>query len=239
MHYSECIVRLPHSYQPYDPRLTATECTATRAEVGLPADAFVFCCFNNRFKIHPGMFDAWMRILDRVSGSVLWLGESAKPVADNLRREAQSRGVAPERLRFADRMASRDAHIARYQLADLFLDTLPFNAHATASDALWAGLPLLTCLGNTFAGRVAAGMVNAVGLPELITHDLHEYEARAVALAQQGSELPQLRERLVSGRLFHPLFDLNRYRKSLERAYERMIEEVSAARSPTSFAIAD
>ena len=238
-HYTERVVRLPHSYQPYDPRVEATVCPIDRAEAGLPADAFVFCCFNNRFKIHPGIFDVWTRILTRVPGSVLWLGESGRGAAQNLRREAQSRGVAPDRLIFAERMDSRDLHIARYQLADLFLDTLPFNAHATASDALWAGLPLLTCVGRAFAGRVAAGMLSAVELPELITQTLQQYEDKAVSLAQPGSELSQMRERLVSGRATHALFDLGRYRRGLEQAYERMIAEAVAGRSPCSFAITD
>ena len=237
VHYTECVAWLPHSYQPYDPRSEATECPIGRIEAGLPQDAFIYCCFNNRFKIHPATFDVWMRILGRVPESVLWLGESAKPAAHRLREEAQARGVSPDRLLFASRMDSRDLHIARYQLADLFLDTLPFNAHATASDALWAGLPLLTCMGRAFPGRVAAGMLNAVTLPELIACDLHEYEEKAVALAQPGSELPQLRERLVRGRASHALFDLDRYRHSLEQAYERMLAEVAAGRPPSSFAV--
>ncbi len=236
-HFTERIAWLPYSYQPYDPRIEATLCPITRTEAGLPQNAFVFCCFNNRFKIHPAIFDAWMRILSRVPRSVLWLGESAQPAAQKLRAEAQARGVSPDRLLFAERMDSRDLHIARYQLADLFLDTLPFNAHATASDALWAGLPLLTCLGRAFPGRVAAGMLNAVTLPELVTGDLHEYEEKAVALARPDSELPQLRERLVSGRATHALFDLDRYRHSLEQAYERMLAEVAAGRPPSSFAV--
>jgi predicted O-linked N-acetylglucosamine transferase (SPINDLY family) len=128
-------------------------------------------------------------------------------------------------------------HVARYQLADLFLDTLPFNAHATASDALWAGLPLLTCVGRSFPGRVAAGMLNAVSLPELITHDMRGYEEKAVSLAQPGSVLPQLRDRLISGRATHPLFDLARYRESLEHAYERMVAHADAGKRPASFSI--
>lgn len=237
-HFSEAIVRLPHSYQPFDARPGATECTMTRAEAGLPADAFVFCCFNNRFKFNPDIFDVWMRILQRVPRSVLWLPECPKPVAESLRSEAGSRGVESGRVIFAPRLSARDAHLARYQLADLFLDTLPFNAHATATDALWAGLPLLTCLGHAFPGRVAAGMLNAVSLPELVTRDLREYEERAVSLAQPGSELPSLRERLISGRATHPLFDFARYRAALERAYERMAADADAGKKPSSFSVA-
>ncbi|MEJ1964393.1 MAG: tetratricopeptide repeat protein [Gammaproteobacteria bacterium] len=238
-HYMERIATLPHSYQPCDPRIEAAKCSITRSEAGLPADAFVYCNFNNRFKIHPEIFDVWMRILSRVPGAVLWLGESARAVEANLRSAALARGVDPERLLFAERMDSRDQHIARYQLADLFLDTLPFNAHATASDALWAGLPLLTCVGRGFAGRVAAGMLSAVALPELISRDLHEYEEKAVALARRDSELSELRARLVGGRGTHPLFDLDRYRRNLEQAYERMTAEVNAGRPPSSFAVVD
>jgi predicted O-linked N-acetylglucosamine transferase (SPINDLY family) len=238
-HYTERIAWLPHSYQPYDPRMQATRCSTTREAAGLPADAFVFCCFNNRFKIHPGIFDVWMRILRRVPGSVLWLADGARGATENLRREAQARAVAPERLLFAERMDSRDMHVARYQLADLFLDTLPFNAHATASDALWAGLPLLTCTGGAFAGRVAAGMLSSVGLQALIAADLSEYEEKAVRLAQRGSELTPLREHLVRGRATHPLFDLDRYRRALERAYQRMVAEAEAGRPPSSFEVAE
>jgi protein O-GlcNAc transferase len=176
-----------------------------------------------------------MRIIQRVPGSVLWIPESPKAVADSIRSEAEARGVAAERVIFAPRIDPRDAHLSRYQLADLFLDTLPFNAHATATDALWAGLPLLTCMGRTFPGKVAAGMLHAVSLPELITRDLREYEEKAVSLTQPGSELPRLRERLITGRATHPLFDLPRYRASLERAYERMVANADAGQAPASF----
>ncbi len=238
-HYTERVAWLPHSYQPYDPRIAATECPLTRRDVGLPDDAFVFCCFNNRFKIRPPHFDVWMQILHRVPSSVLWLTGGATAPAERLRREAQSRGIAPERLIFAPRMDSRDLHVSRYQLADLFLDTLPFNAHATASDALWAGLPLLTCPGDTFAGRVAAGMLMAVRLGELIATSIDDYEEKAVALAQPGSELAHLRERLQNGRATHPLFDVDRYRRAIERAYERMSAEAAAGRPASSFAVSD
>lgn len=239
IYYSERVVRLPYSYQPYDPRAEATQCSLTRKDAGLPENAFVFCSFNNRFKIHPRHFQVWMRILQRVPASVLWLAESTPGAMNNLRREAESHGVAPERLLFAKRVDSHDLHIARYQLADLCLDTLPFNAHATASDALWAGLPLLTCAGSTFAGRVAAGMLDSVGLPDLITADPKGYENKAVELAQPGSALSGMRERLVSGRATHPLFDIDRYRHSLESAYERMVAASIAGRAPSAFDVLD
>ena len=166
--YTEKVVYLPDSYQPNDSKRAISNRAFTRAELGLPADGFVFCCFNNNYKITPDVFDCWMRILERVPGSVLWLLEDNPTAAANLRREAEQRGVAPERLVFGSRLPLSE-HLARHRLADLFLDTLPYNAHTTASDALWTGLPVLTQLGDTFAGRVAASLLTAIGLPELIT----------------------------------------------------------------------
>ena len=169
--FSEKIVLMPDTYWVTDRKLAIAQRTPTRTEVGLPNNAFVFCCFNNNYKITPDVFDCWMRILKRVDGSVMWLLEDNAKATSNLRKEAEIRGVNPERLVFAKRTSLPD-HLARHRLADLFLDTLPYNAHTTASDALWTGLPVLTRIGETFAGRVAASLLNAIGLPELITTTL-------------------------------------------------------------------
>jgi predicted O-linked N-acetylglucosamine transferase (SPINDLY family) len=185
-YYSEKVVSLPDSYQVNDSRRANAEGTPTRAEAGLPETGFVFCCFNNNHKLTPELFDLWMRLLAKVEGSTLWLIEDNGAVAGNLRREAERRGVAPERLVFAPRV-NLDAHLARHRLADLFLDTLPYNAHTTASDALWAGLPVLTCMGSAFPGRVAASLLYAADLPELVTKTLEEYEALALRLATNPS----------------------------------------------------
>jgi predicted O-linked N-acetylglucosamine transferase (SPINDLY family) len=235
--YEEQVVWLPHSYQPYDSTGPLPVCHASRADEGLPEDAFVFCSFNNRFKYNPRMFDIWMRALERVPDSVLWLVSCPERVQENLRREAMHRGTDPRRLVFARRKDLRQEHIARYQLADLFLDTQPFNAHATASDALWAGLPVLTSLGECFAGRVAAGMLGAVAMPELVAEDLRHYEELAVSLANKGSALHVLRERLIQTRAVQPLFDLDGYRRALEAAYERMVATYRAGGAAASFAV--
>ncbi len=219
--YSERVVLLPDSYQCNDRQRACAERTPTRAECGLPAGGFVWCCFNNATKITPPIWDIWMRLLAQTPGSVLWLFADNAVATANLRREAQVRGVAPERIVFGPRMEPAD-HLARYRLASLFLDTTPCGAHTTASDALWARLPVLTCAGQTFASRVAGSLLHAVGLPELITHALADYETLAVALAQHPHELAALRERLAAGRDTCPLFDTPRYVRSLERAYEMM-----------------
>ena len=169
--YAERVVRLPGTYQINDNRRAVSQHTPTRGECGLPQNAFVFCCFNNPQKITPEIFDIWMRLLRATEGSVLWLIAGNAKAAANLRLEAEKRGVAPERLIFAPKASVAD-HLARHRLADLCLDTLPYNAHTTASDALWAGLPVLTCLGETFAGRVAASLLKAIGLDALITRTL-------------------------------------------------------------------
>ena len=182
-HYSEKVMYLPHSYQPNDRKRQIAQKNFTRAELGLPQDGFVYCCFNNNWKITPDVFGLWMDVLKRTPTSVLWLLEDNKHVAENLRREAQVRGVKPDRLIFAGRMPMAQ-HLARHKCADLFLDTLPCNAHTTASDALWAGLPVLTRMGESFASRVAASLLNAIGLPELITTSAIEYERLAIDMAQ-------------------------------------------------------
>jgi len=221
--YSEQVVRLPDCYQPNDTKRKIGGRGPTRAELGLPERGFVFCSFNNSFKLNPPMFDVWMRLLRAVDGSVLWLLETSGVVKGNLRREAEARGVAGERLIFAPRLALEE-HLARHRAADLFLDTLPYNAHTTASDALWAGLPVVTCAGQSFAARVAGSLLHAVGLAELVTTSLGEYEALALALARDPARLASLRERLERTRATTPLFDIERYRRHLEAAYETMWE---------------
>lgn len=219
--YAEKIVRLPHAYQPNDRQRRISDRVYRRTELGLPEDAFVFCSFNNNHKITPDVFDVWMRILRRVDGAVLWLLEDNKFVPDNLRREAAARGVDPARLIFAPRFDMAE-HLARHRAADLFLDTRPYNAHTTASDALWVGLPVLTQIGTTFAGRVAASLLRAIGLPELITETPEAYEDLAVKLATDRGALAVLKTRLTANRLTHPLFDTALFAGHLEMAYTAM-----------------
>ena len=219
--YAEKIAYLPDSYQVNDRKRVVSQQTPTRAAAGLPADGLVFCCFNNNWKITAPMFDVWMRLLVAVEGSVLWLLADNRRVVDNLRREAVARGVAAERLIFAAR-APNDAHLARHRLADLFLDTLPCNAHTTASDALWSGVPIVTCAGRSFPARVAGSLLGAVGLKELVTHSLEEYEALALALARDRDRLRSLRTHLSHERERLPLFDTPRFCRHLEQAYRQM-----------------
>jgi len=229
--YSEKVVSLPDSYQVNDRKRSIAERRFTREELGLPADGFVFCCFNNNYKITPSTFDAWMRILRRVDGSVLWLIEDSPVAAGNLRKEAGQRGVSANRLVFARRMTLPD-HLARHRSADLFLDTLPYNAHTTASDALWTGLPVLTCAGEAFASRVAASLLFAVGLPELVTNTPAEFEALAIALATDRARLDEVRARLQASRPTAPLFDTPRFARHIEAAYAAMHERHVAGLPP-------
>ncbi|MBV8778457.1 MAG: tetratricopeptide repeat protein, partial [Alphaproteobacteria bacterium] len=204
--YSEQVVHLPDTYWPTNSGRGDGVRIPMRAEAGLPGDGFVFCCFNQSYKIAPPVFDTWMRLLRQVDDSVLWLVEDNAVAAQNLRREAQRRGVEPERLVFAPRVGI-DLYLARFALADLFLDTLPFNAHTTASDALWSGVPVVTCAGSSFAARVAGSQLNAVGLSELITENLEDYEALALLLARDTRRLAALRVTLAHNRRVFPLFD--------------------------------
>jgi protein O-GlcNAc transferase len=235
-HYSESIVYLPHSYQPNDRGRIISDRSFTRSDCGLPEHGFVLCCFNSNYKITPRLFDVWMRLLRAVDGSVLWLLAGAPGSADNLRREAEQRQVSGSRLVFAPHLPLEE-HLARHRLADLFLDTTICNAHTTASDALWAGLPVLTCAGETFASRVAASLLTAVGAPELITSSLDEYEALALKLAADPSTLERLRARLWSNRMTHPLFDTQRFTRDLETAYLKMWERYQCGAPPETFAI--
>ena len=231
-HFSEKIVYLPNSYQPNDDTRPIADKVFARSELSLPEDGFVFCCFNNSYKITPEVFSSWMRILDRIPGSVLWFRQDSQSVVDNLRGAARHRGIDADRLVFAERMASLDLHLARHRAADLFLDTLPFNAHTTASDALWAGLPVLTCPGDTLASRVAASLLRAVGLPELVAADREAYERLAVELAQDSDRLAQIRRKLSANRVSAPLFQTAAFTKYIEDAYEQMYQRTQAGSAP-------
>ena len=229
--YSEKVVYLPNCYQANDNKKKIGTHNFTRLELGLPEKGFVFCCFNNSYKILPDVFDCWMRILRKLDGSVLWLIDDSAITASNLRKEAIARDISADRLVFAKRMPLSD-HLARHRLADLFLDTLPYNAHTTASDALWAGLPVLTCLGETFAGRVAASLLNAVRLPELITTTLEAYEKMAIDLATHPEKLAAIKRKLVENRLTTPLFDTKLFTKHIEAAYAAMFERYQVGLAP-------
>ncbi|MEO7887995.1 MAG: tetratricopeptide repeat protein [Polaromonas sp.] len=234
--YSEKIVYLPNSYQANDRKRPVADRTFNRKELGLPDAGFVFCCFNNSFKITPPTFDCWMRILKAVEGSVLWLLEDNPTASSNLIREALQRGIAPERLIFAKRLPSAE-HLARHRSADLFLDTLPYNAHTTASDALWAGLPVLTCMGESFASRVAASLLYGIGLSELIAPDMAAYEACAIALATSPQRLAQIKEKLAHNKLTTPLFDTPLFVRHIEAAYAVMYERYQSDLPPDSINI--
>jgi protein O-GlcNAc transferase len=218
--YSETLIQLPDTYFPTDPARTIGA-TPSRADEALPLEGFVFCSFNNAWKITRPVFDIWMRLLAQIPGSVLWLKQPPADTRANLEKEAAARGIAPARLIFAGN-APLDVHLARHRLADLFLDTLPYNAHATAADALWAGLPVLTCRGEAFAGRVAASLLHAVGLPELVAETLHDYEGLALALARDPAQLRGLKGKLAQNLPKTPLFDADRFRRAIEDAYLRM-----------------
>lgn len=231
VYYSEKIAYLPNSYQVNDSHRLSTDKDFTRAECGLPEHGFVFCCFNNNYKITPIIFDSWMRVLHHVEGSVLWLLEDNATATKNLRQEATVRGIDATRLVFAQRLALPE-HLARHRLADLFLDTLPCNAHTTASDALWAGLPVLTCIGETFASRVAASLLKAIGLPELITTTLKDYEALAVQLAHHPEQLTAIKHTLADNRLNYPLFNTQLFTQHIESAYQIMFNRSQVGLAP-------
>ncbi|MBU3583931.1 tetratricopeptide repeat protein [Polynucleobacter sp. 15G-AUS-farblos] len=219
--YSEKIVQLPHCYQPNDSTRLIDGKQFSIGELGLPQEGFVFCCFNNSYKIHPQLFDLWMRLLHAVQGSVLWLIEDSPDARRHLQSAAQARGISPTRIIFAKRIPLPE-HLARHQYADLFLDTLPYNAHTTASDALWAGLPVLTCTGTAFAGRVATSMLTALDMPELITSNASQYEALAHELATNPEMLQAIKAKLNKNLLSSPLFNANLIVKDIEKAYQAM-----------------
>lgn len=235
-HYAEKVIYLPHSYQATDARRPLLPNVPTRSEVGLPDEAFVYCAFNRTIKITPALFDVWMRLLAKTAGSVLWLLEGDPIARENLRREAVARGIAAERIVFAPHV-SADAHLARHRLADLYLDTLPYNAHTATSDALWAGLPVVTCLGTAFAGSVAASILNAIGLPELVTRSLDDYESLALRIAHDSELRTALKSKLATHRTTWPLFDTVGMTRHIEKAFNEMWRRHCAGEAPASFAV--
>ena len=234
--YSEKIVTLPNTYQINDAKRPISDRRFTRLELGLPETGIVFCCFNNSYKITPDTFDCWMRLLQRIDGSVLWLLEDNAFASDNLRTAASERGVVPDRIVFAKRMPLPE-HLSRHRLADIFLDTLPYNAHTTASDALWAGVPVVTCRGETFAGRVATSLLTAIQLPELVTATRDEYERLAIELATNPEKLAAIKMKLAHNRQAAPLFDTKLFTTHLEAAFATMVERQRAGLAPDHFAV--
>jgi predicted O-linked N-acetylglucosamine transferase (SPINDLY family) len=237
-YFTERICYLPHSYQANDSKRAISEMKSTRSELGLPDTGTVFCCFNINHKITPDTFDSWMRILHRVPGSVLWLYSTNKIATENLRNETMQRGIAPERIVFAP-FLDMPEHLARHQAADLFLDTLHYGGHGTASHALWAGLPVLTRLGSTFPSRVAASLLKALDLPELIAANTAEYEDMAAMLATEPDKLAALKQRLKENRRTSPLFDTPRFARYVETAYQTMMERHWAGEKPQDLYISD
>ena len=235
-HYCEEIIFLPHSYQVNDDTRQISGTVPSRKDEGLPEQGLVFCCFNNNFKIGPREFDIWMRLLRQVEDSVLWLLRSNTEAEDNLREQAQIRGIDPDRIVFADRREHSE-HLARHQLADLFLDTFNYNAHTTASDALWAGLPVITLAGQGFAARVATSLLGAIDLRELITRSASEYEQLALALALDPARLTSLKSKLARNRLTTPLFDTGLFARHIENAYEQAYQKYFDNTAPDTIVV--
>lgn len=237
LHYQEKIVWMPRSFFPagYAPEL---EKPPRRKDFGLPESGFIFCAFNNNYKITPDVFDIWMRLLREIEGSVLWLRQFNDAARENLLKEASVRGISGERLVFAPTVSSREGHLTRLQLADVFLDTLYYNAHSTGCDTLWCGVPIVSYLGPAFAGRVSASLLNAAGLPELVVGSLEEYEALALRLARDPEFLCAIRAKLASNQKCCPFFDIAQITADLERAYEIMHARRIAGRTPESFFVA-
>jgi predicted O-linked N-acetylglucosamine transferase (SPINDLY family) len=233
--YSEKIVRLP-SYQINDRQRVISNKEFTRQDLGLPDQGFVFCCFNNNYKILPATFGSWMNILRATEKSVLFLYAENRWAQANLKEEAEARGIDSQRLIFGEKL-SADDYLARYRACDLFLDTSPYNAGTTASDALWAGIPVLTLIGQSFAGRVAASLLNAIGLPELVTHTQEEYEALAIELAMNPQKLVAIKLKLANNRLTTALFNTPLFTKNLEAAYSEMYQRYQADLPPDHIAI--
>jgi protein O-GlcNAc transferase len=238
--YMEKVVYLPHSYLPHDDTSRPiSDRSFERGEAGLPENGFVFCCFNNAYKLNPELFRSRMKVLQAVEGSVLWLSEHNATATSNLRREAAAAGVDPDRLVFAARLPSSADHLARHRLADLFLDTLPYNAHTTASDALWAGLPVLTQIGETFAGRVAASLLTAIGLSELIVETQEQFENLAIELATRPERLAAIKGKLAENRLTKPLFNTKLYTRHLESAYAAVYQRYQGGLLPDHVYVAE
>lgn len=235
-HYSEAVVRLPYCYQTNDNQRAIAPEVPSRESQGLPAQGRVLCSFNNNYKITPDVFDVWMRVLKRFPDCVLWLLKDNPKAAENLKLEASRRGVEPSRLIFAPRMRNEE-HLARHRLADLFVDTFPCNAHTTASDALWAGLPIVTCAGETFASRVAASLLTTMDMVDCVAQDLQSYEQKIIEILEQPQRLISLRERVEIGRINSPLFDTVATARHLESAYQKMMDIYHNESSPLSFDI--
>jgi predicted O-linked N-acetylglucosamine transferase (SPINDLY family) len=227
--YSERLALMPHCYQPND-RKRPIGAAPNRAQVGLPPSGFVFCCFNRSYKFTPAILDIWCRLVGAVPGSVLWLLQADATTQDNIVQQISRRGVAASRVIFAPKLPLAE-HLGRLQLADLALDTFPVTSHTTASDALWAGVPLLTLIGETFVSRVAASAVCAAGLPELIARDRASYFTIAHDLAAHRERSHAIRAKLAKNRLTCPLFDSHEFVRNLEQLYERMWRDRCAERS--------
>jgi len=230
-YFSEQQLYLPNTYLPTDDSRELSKKKITRSDMQLPDDAFVFCCFNNSYKITPAEFDVWMRLLNKVENSVLWLRKPNQLSKLNMKNEAQKRKVNPSRLVFADKLPM-DEHLARHRLADLFVDTFTFNAHTTATEALWAGLPVVTKIGRGFAARVAGSLLNAVGLPELVTETENDYEALILELATNPAKLAKIKGKLATHRLTKPLFNTELYTKHLENGYLQAYESYFQGKLP-------
>ena len=235
-YYTEQVIYLPHTYQPTDNKRPISGKVMNREEHGLSSNNFVFCCFNQNYKISPKEFDIWMRLLSKVEGSVLWLLQSNEWAEQNLKHQAEARGVSSKRLIFADKIPQAK-HLARQQLADLFLDTFNCNAHTTTSDALWAGLPVVTKLGEGFAARVAGSLLNAIGLPELITTTEHEYEDLILELATNPTRLAEVKKKLATNRISQPLFNTELYTKHLENGYQQAYQNYLDGNSPQTITV--
>jgi len=236
-HYRERVVYLPYSYLPNDSSRTIATCSRSRAEYGLAETGFVFCSFNNSYKITPKVFALWMRLLQAIPGSILWLSRSDPMTVANLHREATGHGIAAERLVFGERMPSAAEHLARYRAADLFLDTLPYNAHATTVDAVWSGCPVLTRLGNAFAGRAAASVLLSLGMPELVTRSAEEYERTAIQLATESQTLAAIKARLALKVASSPLFDTPLLTRHLETAFQVMAQRQRSGLPAAHFSV--
>jgi predicted O-linked N-acetylglucosamine transferase (SPINDLY family) len=235
--YFEKVVALPDSYMVDDSKRLASSRVFTREECGLPENSFVFCCFNNGYKFNPQVLDWWSRILLAVKNSVIWISENNKFFSVNIVAEFENRGIDSSRIIFAPRVELMEDHLARYALADLFLDTYPYNAHTTAIDSLKAGVPVLTLIGQSFASRVAASLLNAVDLPELVTTNQADYEVMAIELAKNPKKLADIKLNLATNRLTAPLFDTSLFTKNLETAYIKMMERHLAGLQPDHITI--
>ena len=236
-YFTEKVIYMPGSYWVTDLNQDILNKELTRDEMGLPEEAFIFCCFNTLYKITPDIFSSWMRILSQVENSYLWIATENEVVMANLRSEAEKRGVSPSRIIFASRMEKKSDHLARIKLADLFLDTFPFNAHTTASDALRTGLPLLTLSGKSFASRVSASLLNELGLQELVTDSFENYENKAISLAKNSSGLNEIRKGLLQTLGTAPVFNTDLYIKNLESAYNAVYERSLKGQPPTSLTV--